>query len=122
MLRIIQWFTIFYVILLTLLLELPSSISEEVPVEMAGVYAYVHAIAFFLLGLLVELSREKRSIFFWLGILIVYAIATEVLQGLLHAICNRFFDWTDVLQNVIGVLTGTFIGHFCRPLVRRTTG
>ena len=115
--RIIQRFTIVYAIVLTLLLELPSDVAEAVPVGLARGYA--HLFAFTLLGFFVELSRKKRSILFWMGVLIVYALATEIVQGLLSPICNREFDWADLLQNVVGVLLGAGIGHYCRHLVQR---
>jgi len=115
MLKITRWFTVFYVIVLTLLLELPSvrqvnSIGDPV----AG---YEHLIAFTLLGLLIELSRNKRSILFWVSVLFLYSFGTEILQGLLSPICHRVFDWRDFFHNVSGVLLGTLIGHFCRPFV-----
>jgi len=118
MLRVIHCFTIFYVIVLTLLLELPSIPPEVSPVD-ESVRGYAHLITFTLLGFLVELGRCKRTMLFWLGILILYAFGTEFLQLLLHPICHRFFDWEDIVQNVLGVFLGTFIGHFCRPLVKR---
>ena len=115
--RIIQWLAIVYVIILTLLLELPSEVAEEVPVGMLS--EYVHLCAFTLLGFLVELCRKNRSILFWVGLLVVYSFATEVTQGLLHTLCNRVFDGKDLVQNVLGILLGTAIGHYCRPLVQR---
>ena len=113
--RIIQRLAIVYVIVLTLLLEVPREVGEEVPVGMLG--AYVHLCAFTLLGFLVELSRKKHSILFWIGILIMYSFATEILQGLLNPICNRECDWADFLQDVVGVLLGTAVGHYCRRFV-----
>ena len=110
MLRIIQRFTIFYVIILTLLLESPSGVREVVPT--AG--GYTHLVIFTLLGFLVELSREKKSMLFWIIVLILYSVVTEVLQGLLSPICYRCFDWEDICQNVLGVLFGTFAGYYCR--------
>ena len=115
--RIIQWLAIIYVIVLTLLLEMPSGVAGQVPVGMLR--EYVHMFAFVLLGFLVELSRQKRSILFWIGILVVYSFATEVVQGLLNSICHRTFDWKDLLQDTVGVLLGTAVGHYCRPFVRR---
>ena len=114
--RIIQWFAIFYVIVLTLLLELPIKVGEAASGGMA--MGYAHLLTFTLLGFLVELSRKKRSLLFWIGVLIVYAFATEVMQGLLNPICNRVFEWADILQNVLGVLFGTAIGHYCRRFVQ----
>jgi len=118
MLRIIHRFTIFYVIALTLLLELPSIGQEFVP-DNEPAAGYAHLITFTLLGFLVELGRCKKSMLFWAGILILYSLGTEVLQGLLYPICQRFFDWQDILYNLCGVLLGTLTGHYCRPLVRK---
>ena len=112
----IQRFAIFYVIVLTLLLEFPGSIREFTPAgKMQG---FEHLIAFFFLGFLVELSREKKTMLFWVSMLCLYALGTEVLQGLLNPICYRFFDWNDIVQNVAGIWLGTLIGHFCRPVRR----
>ena len=116
MLRIIRLFTIFYVIVLTLLLELPGTQSLRPAVPASG---YAHLITFALLGLLVELGRCKKSMLFWIGILALYALGTEVLQGLLNSIFHREFDWRDLLQDVLGMLLGTLTGHYCRPLVKR---
>jgi len=118
MLQIIHWFTVFYVIVLTLLLELPSVPQEVDPVP-APLAIFKHLVAFTLLGFLVELGRWKKSMLFWLSMLTLYSVGTEVLQGLLHPICNRFFDWQDIVHNIVGVLLGTLIGHFCRPLVKK---
>jgi len=117
--RIIQWLTIIYIIVLTILLEVPSGVGEVVLTPVGIVRSYVHLFAFILLGFLVELSREKRSILFWVGLLVVYSFATEVAQGLLSPICNRTFAWEDFLQDVLGVLLGTAIGHYCRSFVRQ---
>ena len=118
MLRIIRLFTVFYVLVLTLLLELPSVPQEIDPVP-ASLANYKHLVAFTLLGFFVELGRFKRSMRFWVSLLILYAIGTELLQWLLHPICHRFFGWEDILNNIVGVLLGTFIGYFCRPLIKR---
>ena len=118
MLRIIQWFTIFYVIVLTLLLEMPSGVRGIIP-GMSLVQGCEHLLAFTLLGLLVEWSREKKTRLFWISTLFMYSFATEVLQWLLHSLCNRYFGWDDLLLDAGGVLLGTFIGHWCRPFVKR---
>ena len=119
MLRIIHWFTIIYIIVLTLLLELPSVPPEIIETIGKPVVKYAHLVTFTLLGFLVELGRCKRSMRFWMSVLFLYAIGTEVLQWLLHPVCYRFFGWEDILNNIAGILFGTFIGHFCRPLVKR---
>ena len=118
MLRILQGLTILYVIVLTILLEIPLDTPEMNP---AGetVKGYAHLITFSLLGFLVELCRRKRSLFFWISVLFLYALGTEVLQWLLHPLCNRYFDWNDIFQNVLGVLLGTFVGYYCRLFVSR---
>jgi len=116
----VHYSTIIYIIVLTLLLELPSPPQEWDPVP--GPWAICkHLLAFTILGFLVELGRVKKSMLFWLGILFLYSIGTEVLQWVLHPICNRYFDLQDILHDVVGVLLGTFIGHVCRPLVKRPT-
>ena len=113
MLRHIHWATIFYVIVLTLLLEMPSIPPEIDPVP-TPLAICKHLVAFTILGFLVELGRKKKSLLFWMSILLLYAIGTECLQGLLQPICHRVFDWHDMLHNVIGVFLGALLGHFCR--------
>lgn len=116
MLRLIHLSTIFYAIVLTLLLEMPSVPPEIDPVP-EPLAICKHLAAFTILGFLVELGRTKKSILFWMSILLLCAISTEFLQGLLQPICHRVFDWQDMLHNVMGVFLGTLIGHFCRRLV-----
>ena len=118
MLRFIHLLTILYAVILTLLLELPSVPQDIDPVP-APLAIYKHLIAFTVLGILVELGRCRKSMLFWMCVLILYAIGTEILQGLLHQICNRFFGWEDIVLNILGILLGTFIGHFCRLFVKR---
>ena len=115
-LRLIHWSAFLYLIVLTLLLELPSLPEEIAPLCETWAFSK-HLAAFAILGFLVELGRSKGTMFFWVGVLIFYGIGTEVLQLLLHSLCNRFFAWEDILHNTLGVLLGTFIGHFCRPFV-----
>lgn len=115
--RVIHRFTIFYVIVLTLLLELPIDPPEFVEDFGGPLVRHAHIITFTLLGFLVELGRNKASMRFWVSILLLYAIGTDVLQWLLHPICHRCFDLYDILNNIVGVFLGTLIGHFCRPLV-----
>ena len=114
LLRNLQWFTIMYVIALTLLLELPSVPQEVNPIGQSPVKEYAHLITFALLGFLVELSRCKRPILFWVGVLLLYSLGTEVLQWLLNSLCYRVFDLQDLVQDVLGVLFGIFIGYCCR--------
>jgi len=119
MLRFVHHFTLFYIIVLTLLLELPSA--PPVIVESIGkpVVKHAHLITFALLGMLVELGRDKKTMLFWINMLLLYAIGTECLQWLLHPLCNRVFDWRDLVNNIVGLFFGIFIGYVCRPLVKR---
>ena len=119
MLQIIHWFTIFYVILLTLLLELPIDPPENLDPMIEPIVRHAHLIAFALLGFLVELGRCKKAVLFWGIMLILYAVGTEVLQWILHPICYRWFDLYDILNNVVGLFFGTLVGYFCQPLVKR---
>jgi glycopeptide antibiotics resistance protein len=107
--------TLLYVIVLTLLLELPTISLPKDPTG-GGVEVNAHVVTFTLLGLLVELCRRKKSVFFWIGALLCYSLSTEVLQGLLHPICHRYFDWHDLFHDVIGVLLGIFLIYFIRTL------
>ena len=113
LIQIIRWFTILYVIVLTFLLELPAPQRFLFSLDfIEHTEGYKHLIAFTLLGCLVELSRRKRSVFFWVNVLFIYSFGTEILQGLLSPICHRVFDWQDLVQDVLGILFGTLIGYF----------
>jgi len=119
MLRLIHLLTIIYVIVLTLLLEMPID-PPEIVEEIAGpLVRHAHLITFTLLGFLVELGRTRKSMLFWLSLLLGYAVSAELLQLLLNSLCHRTFDWWDMLNNVVGALFGTLIGYCCRPLVKR---
>jgi VanZ family protein len=121
MLRLIQLLTVFYVVVLTLLLEMPSS-AREIAVSASQWWeGYEHIITFAGLGFLVELSRVKKSILFWMSVLLLYALATEVLQGLLSPICNRSCNLDDLIQNIVGILLGIPVGYFCRPIIKRSS-
>ena len=119
MLRIIRWTTLFYAIVLTFLLEMPSVPPEINPLGNSPVKVFIHMITFAILGFLVELGRTKKSMLFWLSMLALYSVGTEILQALLNSICHRCFDWYDIAQNVSGVLLGTFVGYCCRTFVKR---
>jgi len=118
MLRIVHLLTLFYVIVLTLLLEMPNVPSEYDPIP-SPMAVCKHIAALSILGFLIELGRTRKSMTFWLGILLLYATTAEAMQWVLEPICHRYFDWQDMLHNVVGVLLGVLIGYFCRPLVKR---
>lgn len=101
---------------------MPSVPQEINPLGKSIVREYIHLITFALLGFLVEFGRDKRSMCFWLGMLALYSISSEVLQGILNPICHRTFALSDIVQDISGVLLGTLIGHYCRPLVKRPSG
>jgi hypothetical protein len=120
MLKTIHLITILYVIILTLLLELPGVPQEFDPVP-GPLEEYKHFAAFTLLGFFVELGRTKKPMLFWISMLFLYAVGTEVFQWLLHPICYRYFDWQDIVSDILGVSAGTLIGYFCSPFVKKTS-
>ncbi|MGI5832831.1 MAG: VanZ family protein [Thermoguttaceae bacterium] len=65
-------------------------------------FSLIHTAAFFVLGFLFELARRRfpRRILYLL--LILYGPLTEFLQPL----TGRFFEWTDILEDIIGVSLG----------------
>jgi len=119
MLKIVHRFTIFYIIVLILLLELPSVPPEVMVLIGVPKVKYAHLITFAMLGFLVELGRCKHSMRFWISILLLCAVGTELLQWLLYPICYRCCDWVDMVNNIVGLFLGIFTGYVCRPYIKR---
>jgi len=59
-----------------------------------------------LLALLVHLSRTPVRGWWLAGLLMVYAIATELLQSLVP---NRTVELTDLIENLLGLAAGTVL-------------
>ncbi|MDR0521390.1 MAG: VanZ family protein [Planctomycetaceae bacterium] len=106
--RILRGVTVCYVIVLTILLEMPAAVRAENPVPPAR--GYEHLITFTLLGVLVELGRRQKSFLFVLILLSVYSVGTEIVQGCLSPICHRTCDTQDLIQDIAGILLGLFAG------------
>jgi VanZ family protein len=66
-----------------------------------------HLIGFFLLGLLASASNWPRRLTTRIALLVVYAFATEALQGLIP---KRSSELADLLQNLAGAALGVALG------------
>ncbi|MDR1964395.1 MAG: VanZ family protein [Planctomycetaceae bacterium] len=116
-LRLLHYTTIVYVVFLTLLLWLPNP--KELlygwqPSEETGGYA--HLITFFLLGFLVELGRRKKSLLFWIFLLVFYTFFTEIVQEILPI---RSFEWSDIFQDICGICLGLGSASLCRTIAAK---
>jgi hypothetical protein len=111
MLRCLHFISWSYFAALTALLLSPD-FSEPLRRGIAG-ENYTHVVVFGILGLLSELGRRKKTFAFWTVFLCVYAIGSEVLQGLMNPICHRVFDMNDLVQDCAGVQIGMVIGWVC---------
>ncbi|MDR1924971.1 MAG: VanZ family protein [Planctomycetaceae bacterium] len=112
MVRFLHYFTIFYIIFLTLLLWLPDPrellYGYTPPDDVAG---FAHLITFTLLGLLVELDRKWGNFQICGSVLIFYAILTEVVQ---HFLPIRSFELNDIFQDFSGILVGILCGSIVK--------
>lgn len=65
-------------------------------------FSLIHTAAFIVLGGVVEIGRVKFPFCFALALLLLYGPLTEFLQPL----TGRYFEWMDILEDLIGVVIG----------------
>jgi VanZ family protein len=115
-LRLLHYVTVVYVVFLTLLLWLPDPkvlLHGWQPSE--ATHGYSHLMTFLLLGFLVELGRRKKSILFWIALLVFYTFFTEIVQEMLPI---RSFEWIDIFQDLCGIFLGLGFASLCRFAAR----
>jgi VanZ family protein len=98
-----------YSVLLTLLLLLPQPLVllGFDPPSGSGSSRGGHFIAFTLLAVMVVVSRLPWRRARLAGALATYAVATELLQGLVP---HRTVELLDLVENLLGLLAGAAIG------------
>jgi len=99
---IIRVVCLVYCVFLTVLLLVPNPpIPPHLPVRRGG-----HFAALAVLALLVHSSRTPIRGRLMAGLLMAYAIATELLQSLVP---NRTVELADLIENLLGLAVGTAI-------------
>ncbi|MDR3181793.1 MAG: VanZ family protein [Planctomycetaceae bacterium] len=111
MLRCLHYFSWFYFTVLTFLLLSPD-LTEPLRRGVKG-ESYAHLLIFGLLGLLFELGRRKKTFEFWSLFLTIYAVSTELLQGILSPVFHRECDLNDMIQDSAGIQAGMVIVRLC---------
>jgi VanZ family protein len=124
-------FIVIYVVVLTFLLlhpKLSKHTSDRIAVETAieratlatiltaeahapHCVALLHFIVFLPLAFCVSQVCGKRTVWIGLLALILYAIATELLQ---EYIPPRAFRWEDLTQDIAGIIVGLFFGYYLK--------
>ncbi|AOE50028.1 VanZ family protein [Kangiella sediminilitoris] len=74
----------------------------------------LHFIGYFGLAFLARMGSDKRPSWLLIVSCITFSLIIELIQLFIP---NRGFEWTDVLANSLGVLTGTVVALLIRPLV-----
>ena len=87
------------------------------PFEGIPIYRFslIHAAAFFVLGLLFELARDRIPFIPVFLFLLAYGPLSEVIQPL----TGRYFEWIDVFEDIIGILLGVPAGHYLKVLLAK---
>lgn len=111
--KTVLWLAILYSIGITILFFMPTN---QLPsVGLYGVDKIVHIIIFFFLTILWQLVVFKRRgdrltnrISFWiLGVILVFGILIEVLQG--EVTVSRTGNFYDVLADLLGAVMGVLV-------------
>ena len=90
----------------------PNPFREQSPIYR---FSLVHAAAFFVLGLLFELARNRFPFMPVFLFLLVYGPLSEVIQPL----TGRYFEWIDIFEDLTGVLLGVPAGHYLNVLLAK---
>lgn len=111
-----------YLVLLTFLLLTPNPMAVlRTEREWYGMISWlmpsVHFLTMALLAWLTMAARWPLSLGWILALLSLYALGTEGLQALVP---TRTPSWTDVVQNLIGIATGTAIWALPTLISRRS--
>lgn len=87
---------------------------ERVPLPIFH-FSIIHAAAFFVLGLLFELARDRFPFIPVFLFLLAYGPLSEVIQPL----TGRYFEWIDILEDLVGILLGVPAGHYLNLLLAK---
>lgn len=98
---------IYWAFLTYALLRPSSDLSADFLSQMNGIDKIGHWLVFVVLGFLFYLNFPKIKIAFFLGIMLLYAVLTEVLQGTMNL--GRTMEFNDLIADMLGVWAGYFI-------------
>lgn len=75
---------------------------------------------FAVLMLFILRSWPSVSPLFWVGVLLFYAVGTELVQILIP---NRTFEWLDIVQDALGIMLAFLVDlalrfYLFRPICR----
>lgn len=85
---------------------------ERIPIPC---FSLIHAAAFFVLGLLFELARGRFPFIVLFLFLLAYGPLSEVIQPL----TGRYFEWIDIVEDLLGVLLGVPAGHYLKVFLAK---
>src|SRR5690554_4312449 len=111
--KTVLWLAILYSIAITVLFLMPTN---QLPsVGLAGIDKIIHILIFLFLTILWQLVVFKRrgdrlttkSSFLLLGVVIMFGILIEVLQG--EVTVSRTANFYDVLADLVGAGIGVFV-------------
>jgi hypothetical protein len=116
-------FIVIYLPVLTFLLLHPRISSNIMTVDVWSVLVMeadtfscvvlLHFVAFLPLAFCFSQISSKKSILLWFVLLILYAIATEILQ---EYIPPRAFRYDDLTQDFAGIIVGLFFGYYLKHI------
>lgn len=107
-----QSLSIIWALIILGLCSMPGQYIPSVSLlEMLSFDKWVHAGMFFVLCTLIFIhikkqTEEKKKIFLFLTIAILYGCSLEIMQGTLFS--NRSADWNDIIANSFGCLMAYF--------------
>ena len=78
-------------------------------------FSLIHAAAFFVLGLLFELARGRFPFVPVFLFLLAYGPLSEVIQPL----TGRYFEWIDIIEDIVGILLGVPAGYYLKLLLAK---
>ena len=85
---------------------------ERIPIHH---FSLIHAAAFFVLGFLFELARGRFPFIPVFLFLLVYGPLSEAIQPL----TGRYFEWIDIIEDLVGVLLGVPAGYYLKVLLSK---
>ncbi len=69
-----------------------------------GIDKLIHLSIFAFLGFTLLMSFRKLNLIYFLGIIFIYGLGTEILQEVMHM--GRSFELLDILADIVGSLLG----------------
>lgn len=98
---------IYWAILTYVLLRPSNTEKEDLWIDFANMDKVVHISAFLVLGFCYLMAFPKQKFIVFIGIMLVYAFLTEVLQEVMAL--GRTMEMMDFLADIFGAILGYFI-------------